>query len=91
MHGVMISDGIILCPQFVWCLFGHMALKGCYGNDNKLWQSKRDKLSKFKLMGTKVHTCIWKVQKVKLANSRMQKYRATYGRVQKVKPVNSRN
>ena len=59
-----------------------------YGNPNVT------KLSKFKLKGVKAQIlhmeAYGRVQKVKAANSRVQKYRAAYGRVQKVKPANSK-
>ena len=56
-----------------------------------VWQSKRDKIIKLQTQGCRsTNFAYGRVQKVKAANSRVQKYRAAYGRVQKVKPVNSK-
>ena len=56
-----------------------------YGNPNMT------KLSKFKLKGVKAQILRMEgCKRSKLPNSRVQKYRAAYGRVQKVKPANSK-
>ena len=66
----------------------HCTLHGQHGS---LWQSKRDKIIKIQTQGCKsTNFAYGRVQKVKAANSRVQKYRAAYGRVQKVKPTNSK-
>ena len=52
---------------------------------------KRDKIIKIQIQGYKsTNFAYGRVQKVKAANSRVQKYRAAFGGVQKVKPANSK-
>ena len=45
--------------------------------DTPVWQSKCDKIIKFKLRGTKVQSCIWKAAKgqtCKLKGAKVQRY-----------------